>query len=119
MLKDGLDPIRERDRLVREATTAKPSLASVAEDCFNARKAQLKGDGKNGQWFSPLELHILPVIGRLEIEDIDQNDIKRVLSPIWHKKAETARKAAGRLNIVMKHGGSNGARCRYASRRQG
>jgi len=108
MLKEGLDPIRERDRLIREASSVKPLLGDVAEACFEARKAQLKGEGKNGQWFAPLELHVLPYIGRLEIEDVDQNDIKRVLSPIWHKKAETARKAAGRLNIVMKHGAAMG-----------
>lgn len=108
MLKEGLDPIRERDRMIREAVKARPTFASVAEGCFEARKAELKGDGVNGRWFSPLELHILPYIGRLEIEEIDQNDLKRALEPIWHKKAQTAKKAAGRVNIVMRHGAAMG-----------
>lgn len=108
MLKDGLDPIRERDRMLREAVKAKPTFATVAQECFEAKKAELKGDGVNGRWFSPLELHILPYIGRLEIEDIDQNDIKRALEPIWHKKAQTAKKAIGRVNIVMRHGAAMG-----------
>jgi len=108
MLKEGLDPIRERDRMLREAVKARPTFAMVAEDCFEARKAELKGDGKNGRWFSPLELHILPYIGRLEIEDVDQNDIKRALEPIWHKKAQTAKKATGRINIIMRHGAAMG-----------
>lgn len=108
MLKEGLDPIRERDRMIRDATKARPTFARVAEDCFEARKAALKGDGVNGRWFSPLELHILPYLGRLEIEDVDQNDIKRTLEPIWHKKAQTAKKAAGRVNLVMKHAAAMG-----------
>lgn len=108
MLTEGLDPIRERDRMRREAIKARPTFGTVALECFEVRKAELKGDGKNGRWFSPLELHILPYIGRLEIEDIDQNDIKRSLEPIWHKKAQTAKKALGRINIVMRHGAAMG-----------
>ena len=55
----------------------------VAEEAFEARKAELKGDGKAGRWFSPLELHVLPKIGRVPIEELDQQDIKNVLAPIW------------------------------------
>ena len=59
----GLDPIRERERLRREAAAERPTLAHVAHECFDARKAQLKGDGKAGRWFSPLALHVLPKLG--------------------------------------------------------
>ena len=99
----GLDPIRERDRLRREAVAERPTLAHVAHECFDARKAQLKGDGKAGRWFSPLALHVLPKLGRLPIEDLDQNDIRTALAPIWHEKGETARKAITRLKVVFKH----------------
>lgn len=104
VISAGEDPIRVRDQRVKEATRSRPSLRHVAEECFEARKAQLKGDGKAGRWFSPLELHVLPYIGSLDIEEVNQNDIKRALSKIWHSKAQTAKKAAGRLQIVMKHG---------------
>jgi hypothetical protein len=46
---------------------AKDTLAAVAEEAFEARKAQLKGDGKAGRWFSPLELHVLPKLGRVPV----------------------------------------------------
>lgn len=39
---------------------------------------------------------------------IDQNDIRDVLQPIWHTKAETARKAMNRLAICLKHGAALG-----------
>jgi integrase len=99
----GYDPIKERERLRREAAAERPTLAAVAEEAFEARKAQLKGDGKAGRWFSPVELHVLPKLGRTPIEDIDQNDIRMTLAPIWHEKGETARKAITRLNAIMKH----------------
>jgi integrase len=99
----GRDPIRERARLKREAAAVRPTLAAVAHEAFEARKAQLKGDGKAGRWFSPLELHVLPRLGPTPIEDIDQNDIKGALAPIWHEKGETAKKAITRLKVVFKH----------------
>ena len=39
----------------------------------------------------------------MPIEEIDQLDVQKVLAPIWHTKADTARKAANRLKIILKH----------------
>lgn len=83
-------------------------MQNVADAAFEARKAELKGDGKAGRWFSPLELHVLPKLGKVPVEDIDQRDIETVLMPLWHTKAETARKALNRLGIVLKHGAAMG-----------
>lgn len=59
----GRDPIKERERARREAAAVRPSLEAVARETFEARKAQIKGEGKAGRWFSPVELHILPKLG--------------------------------------------------------
>lgn len=99
----GLDPIKERERERREAERRLHLLKEIAEDAFESRKAELKGDGKAGRWFSPLETHILPKLGKVPVADIDQASIRDVLAPIWHSKAETARKALNRLSICMRH----------------
>ena len=70
--KLGDDPIKLRDNERREATKTDNLLKNVAIAAFGARKAELKADGKAGRWFSPLELHVLPKLGRLHIEHIDQ-----------------------------------------------
>ncbi|MCK0102758.1 site-specific integrase [Pseudohalocynthiibacter sp. F2068] len=106
--RQGKDPIKEREKEKRLAARADHTLAIVAAEAFEARKAELKGDGKAGRWFSPLELHILPKIGQVPIEEIDQQDIKNTLAPIWHAKADTARKAMNRLGIVMRHAAAMG-----------
>ena len=90
---EGKDPIKEREAISRAASRADTRLRVIAEDAFEARKAELKNDGKAGRWFSPLELHVLPKLGQTPIEEIDQRDIRDVLMPIWHEKADTARKA--------------------------
>jgi hypothetical protein len=108
VLRDGKDPIKERDRIRRLAAREDNSLAVVARDAFESRKAELKRDGAAGRWFSPLELHVLPKLGKVRVEDLDQHDIRTVLAPIWHSKAETANKALQRLNIVLRHGAALG-----------
>ncbi len=107
-VREDKDPIKERDRLRREAARNMHLLKDIALDAFESRKAELKGDGVNGRWFSPLELHVLPKLGKVPVAEIDQNDIRDVLAPIWHTKAETARKAMNRLGICLKHGAALG-----------
>jgi integrase len=104
----NLDPIKERERLRREAAKKLHLLREVAEDAFESRKAELKGDGIAGRWFSPLELHILPKLGKVPVGDIDQTDIRDTLLPIWHTKADTARKAINRLSICLRHAAALG-----------
>jgi hypothetical protein len=60
LVRQGLDPIKERERLRREAARNIHMLTDIALDAFESRKAELKGDGIAGSWFSPLKLHILP-----------------------------------------------------------
>lgn len=107
-VRDNQDPIKERERERREAARNLHLLKDVALDAFESRKAELKGDGLAGRWFSPLQLHILPKLGKVPVADIDQNDIRDVLQPIWHTKADTARKALNRLGICLKHGAALG-----------
>jgi len=105
---EGKDPIKEREKLRRQAERDLFLFKDVALDCFEARKAELKGSGKAGRWFSPLQLHVLPKLGKVPIVDIDQIDIRNTLSPIWHSKAATAKKALARLSICMRHGAALG-----------
>ncbi|TCA34339.1 site-specific integrase [Rhizobium leguminosarum bv. viciae] len=108
LVRDGKDPIRERDKQRREAAQNLHMLADVARDAFEARKSSLKGGGEAGGWFSPLELHVLPKLGKVPVADIDQVAIRDVLRPLWNTKAETARKALGRLGIVLQHAAALG-----------
>lgn len=105
---EGKDPIKERERYRREAARNTHLLEDVARDAFESRKAELKGDGVAGRWFSPLELHVLPKLGKVPVADIDQLAIRDTLSPIWHTKADTARKAINRLAICLKHAAALG-----------
>jgi integrase len=44
----------------------------------------------------------------MPVTDLDQRDIRDVLAPIWHVKADTAQKALNRLSIVLRHAAALG-----------
>ena len=104
----GHDPVKTREAEARAARREDISLAALTADAFEARKAELKGDGAAGRWLSPLTLHVLPKLGKVPVVDIDQRNIRDVLKPLWHTKADTARKALNRLAIVIKHAAALG-----------
>jgi integrase len=104
----GRDPVKEREAEERAARREDISLAILTVDAFEARKAELKGDGLAGRWLSPLTLHVLPKLGKVPVTDLDQRDIRDTLAPLWHTKADTARKALNRLSIVLKHAAALG-----------
>lgn len=108
VVRTGRDPIKERERSKRESAKRLHLLKDIAEDAYESRKAELKGDGKAGRWYSPLELHIIPKLGKVPVAEVDQTMIRDTLSPIWHSKAETARKALNRLAICFRHAAALG-----------
>lgn len=106
--RQGQDPIKVREKQARDAERNMHLLKDIALDAFESRKAELKGDGTAGRWFSPLERHVLPKLGKMPVSEIDQRDIRDTLAPIWHEKAETARKAMNRLGICLRHAAALG-----------
>ncbi|ENN91163.1 phage integrase [Bartonella bovis 91-4] len=106
ILKSGNDPIvfREQSILKQQSNV----FQEIAQAAFESKKAELKNEGKNGRWFSPLELHVIPHIGNLPIEKLTANVIRNVLAPLWHKKGDTAQKALNRINICLKYAAALG-----------
>ena len=92
LAKQGIDPIKFWIAEKRALLKPGRSLTEIATAAYEAKKTELKNDGKNARWFSPLQLYVLPKLGRLSVEDITQHDIAEALQPIWHQKAATAKK---------------------------
>jgi len=53
------------------------------------------------------------------VEELDQQDIKTALAPIWRTNADTARKAMNRLAIVLRHPPEMAARRGHPGHREG
>ncbi len=105
-LRDGIDPIAKRQ--TTRKSIKRLTVSDAIDGCFKARQAELKGDGKAGRWMSPLKVHVIPKIGKYQIEDVDQHILKDILGPIWHSKPEAAAKALNRISLTLKHAAALG-----------
>lgn len=105
VLADGIDPIskREEDRQAEIAERDKkdPTFAEMVDVVFEQIKGRLRGEGVRGRWRSPLDLHVIPKIGRKRMSQLTQIDIKDAIKPIWRTKHPTAEKAIQRTRIVF------------------
>jgi hypothetical protein len=72
-IQNGEDPIAVRQVKRR---THLFLLRDMAKDCFEARKSELRGEGADGRWFSPVELHVLPKPGSTPVTQLNQCDRK-------------------------------------------
>ena len=105
-LRDGIDPIAARAQ--KQEAPAAVTLAEAAQGCFEAKKVELKNANARKRWLGLLEQHVLPKIGTMPIEKLDQHLIKKTLEPIWHIKAETARKSLGHIGQTLKYAAALG-----------
>ena len=108
ILAAGQDPIRERNQKSAALNALDNTFHALVYRAFEAKKAEFKDDGKAGRWLSPLETHIIPKLGQLHIEDINQLVLCEALRPLWHTKSETARKALNRIGIVLRYAAAEG-----------
>ncbi|MCZ2204023.1 tyrosine-type recombinase/integrase [Bartonella sp. A05] len=108
LLNQGIDPIRTRKKEKLQRICGGISLREIALSAFEAKKSELKNEGKAARWLTPLELHVFPKLGDIAVNDLNQGDIKECISPIWKTKNETASKALSRLNIAIKHAAARG-----------
>jgi integrase len=103
------DPKAAIGRKSAKATSKDFTLDAVLARTFESLRHTLKDDGEAGKWLSPLQVHIMPTLGRKNVSAIDATAIQRVLAPIWHTKPEAAKKARNRLRMALVFAGDEGA----------
>ena len=53
------------------------------------------------EWLASLRRLAFPRIGRMPVSEVSSADVLEILTPIWHRKAETARRVRLRLRAVL------------------
>ncbi len=100
----GIDPVAQRKafKAALVADQRRGMLFSEAVDHYLAAKLDaFKNDKHRAQWRSTLETYATPELGKMLVQDINVQDVLRVLEPIWHSKTETASRLRGRIESVL------------------
>ena len=95
LARSGGDPLAEK----RQARL--PTFEQAADKTFAANRARWRSGKTARNWAQGMNKHVLPVIGELRVDRIGQEDVLRILTPIWTTKPEVARKQRNRIRAVL------------------
>ena len=103
-IASGIDPIAQK----REAASQLKATQAAATTFKQAAAAYIEAHGETwknpkhrAQWASSLEMYVYPVVGALNVQDVGQEHVLKVLEPIWKTKTETASRVRGRVEAVL------------------
>lgn len=97
LARDGGDPLAAR----RQAE-AVLSFEAAARKVHDLHKDTWRNPKHGQQWINTLEKHVFPHIGTKRIDAVSSADVLEVLTPIWNKNNETARRVRQRIGTVLK-----------------
>lgn len=89
-----------------KAAQAEPDVrtfSSIYIEAIKAKRdvARWKNEKHAAQWVSTIETYALPILGRLNVAEINREDVLTVLRPIWQTKTETASRLRSRIEIIL------------------
>lgn len=103
-IEKGIDPVEERKaaKAALIASQRRGLTFAQAVDRYLAAKMDAHKNAKHRQqWGNTLATYATPELGALLVQDIQTQDILRVLQPIWADKTETASRLRGRIEAVL------------------
>ena len=99
LARSGGDPLAEKREEAMVA--AMPAFEALARQHIAEHRHAWRNSKHAAQWLSTLETYAFPTIGTVKVNEISRRQVVDVLSPIWHTKAETARRVRQRIRAVM------------------
>jgi integrase len=86
---------------IQAEDSCKPKFAEFAIECINLKKSEWSNSKHVAQWFKTIEEYANPFIGNKFLDEIETEDILKILTPIWHSKTETASRIRGRVEWIL------------------
>ncbi|MES1938931.1 phage integrase [Salinisphaera sp. T5B8] len=103
-IDQGFDPIEERKaaKVALRASQAKRlSFAEAARRKHEAIAPEFRNARSRANWLSSLELYAVPVVGDMEVADVEMSHVLSVIEPIWRDKTHTANRVRQRMEAVF------------------
>ncbi|MBE9604276.1 tyrosine-type recombinase/integrase [Acetobacteraceae bacterium H6797] len=115
ILARGVDPLdaEEASRKAAEAAAmaaAPLTFEGAANALLDAREAEWSNPKHRQQWRNTLATYVHPLIGSQPVATVEVEDVRRVLSPIWATKPETASRVKMRILAVLRYARAAGER---------
>ena len=99
---------RKAQRSYKRKVITISRFSDLAKDFIEEKQFEWRNTKHRKQWGSTLETYAYKILDAKPIEDIEVQDIIRVLKPIWVKKTVTAQRVMQRIAKVIGKGKSLG-----------
>lgn len=115
----GADPVEARRKAKQDKAAAnrpKPShkFRDLAEQYIAIQEQGWKRPDAGKLWRNPFEKWVYPVIGDLDVADIELADIERALAKAWTAVPETAQRMRWRIAKILNRASALGMRDKHA-----
>lgn len=95
--RTGGDPLTERRREQRKTLT----FREAAKRHYDTVAPTYRNPKHRAQWWSSLEMYVLPIFGHRDVDSIEPADVLKALTPIWISKRQTADRVRQRIKNVL------------------
>jgi hypothetical protein len=68
--------------ILTEKTENAPQFSEFAKGCIDSKKAEWRNEKHGAQWYATIKQYADPVIGHKKLDQIDTDDILKILNPI-------------------------------------
>ena len=92
----GRDPLAEKRR------ASIPIFRQAAKQTFEALRPRWRNGKHTKNWMQAMENRVFPVIGDMPVDRVCREDVLRILTPIWAKQPETARKLRQKIRVTLR-----------------
>ena len=96
LAREGGDPLAEKRR-----TQGIPTFAEAAMRVLEQKRDGWRNPRHAREWLSSLSRFAFPRIGKMPVSEVTSADVLEILTPIWHRKVATAKRARQRLRAVL------------------
>ena len=96
LAREGGDPLAEKRR--RQGV---PSFAEATARVVEQKQAGWRRRAHGREWILTFERYAFPRIGKMPVSEVTSADVLEILAPIWHTKADTARRLRQRIRAVL------------------
>lgn len=86
-----------------EVKPDKPTFRQVVEEVWPSKRAEISNFKHAQEWLSSLRRYAYPVIGDVSVDEVTEEQVLSILSPIWLVKTETAQRVARRMAQVFEY----------------
>ena len=100
--------IHKGDPLAEKRKSKMPTFREAAMQTYEALKPRWRNGKHTKNWLQIMERYAVPVIGTVRIDKLGREDVLKILTPLWTKRPETARRLRQKMRTTFKWAQAHG-----------